>query len=231
MAAFSEKQGVLVQIHLSETQHEVEQCLQKHGVRPTMLLDRLGLLTPLVLLAHGVHLNAAELDLIAARGATLVTNPVSNMKLAVGGVFPYTEAARRGIPVALGTDGAASNNSLDLFQDMKIFTLLQKHALQDASALPAAETWSIATGARAPLLGQSGRIAVGEKADLLLLRQTDPELTPAHDFISNLVYAASGQVVDTVIVNGRILMQNRFIDGEEATRTEAAARARTLPSV
>ncbi|MEO5330704.1 MAG: amidohydrolase [Magnetococcus sp. YQC-5] len=229
-ADFSAKHDLPVHIHLSETRHEVEECLNKHGVRPAFHLDRQGLLTPRVILAHGVWLDDDELDLIAQRGATLVTNPISNMKLAVGGVFPYTKAASRGIPMALGTDGAASNNALDLFADLKTFALIQKHAQQDPTTLPAHAAWLVATGAKAPLLGQSGRIAPGEKADLLLIKHDAPEMTPCHDLISNLVYVATGHVVDTVIVAGKILMQNRVIPGEAELLDEVRARARRLCS-
>ena len=225
---YSAKHDLPVHIHLSETLYEVEQCLREHGVRPTVYLDQQGLLHPKVLLAHAVHLDDDELDLIAKRGPTLVTNPVSNMKLAVGGVFPYRKAVARDIPIALGTDGAASNNTLDMFQDMKVLTLIQKHADQDPTVLPATEAWSVATGAKAPLLGQRGRIAVGEKADLLLLRYTDVETTPNHHFLSNMVYAATGHLVDTMIVDGQVLMQNRQVQDEAKILYEANQRAKKL---
>ncbi|MBF0283944.1 MAG: amidohydrolase [Magnetococcales bacterium] len=227
-AEFSQRHGVPVHIHLSETHHEVEECLKQHGVRPAFLLDRVGLLTPLVYLAHGVYLDDDELDLIARRGATLVTNPISNLKLAVGGIFPYARAAARGIPVALGTDGAASNNTLDMFQDLKIFALMQKHREGDPTVLPAAEAWAAATGSRAPVFGQSGRIGVGEAADFLLIRRDVPEMTPEHCFTSNLVYSATGAVVDSVVVDGRVLMQGRHVEGEEAIRQEARERAKRV---
>ncbi|MBF0399924.1 MAG: amidohydrolase [Magnetococcales bacterium] len=225
---FAARHDLVVHIHLSETLHEVEQCVQAHGLRPAFYLDRLGLLHPNILLAHGVHLDAAELDLIARQGATIVTNPVSNMKLAVGGVFPYRQAADRQIPIALGTDGAASNNTLDMFQNMKLFSLLQKHADQDPTVLPAEEAWAIATGCRAPIFGQSGRLAVGEKADFILLRHTLPEVTPTHHLISNTVYAATGHVVDTVVVDGRVLMHNRHVEAEEEICHEVRVRAKRL---
>ena len=227
-AGFAETHRLPVQIHLSETRAEVASCLRDHQVRPSMHLERQGLLTERTLLAHGVHLDESELDLIAARGATLVTNPASNMKLAVGGVFPYPAVRARGIPVALGSDGASSNNSLDLFADLKLFSLIQTHAAGDATLLPAAEALAIARGARAPLLGQSGRIAPGEPADLILLRRDAPEMTPQHDFNSNLVYAANSALVDTVVVAGRVLMRNRRIPDESEIRREAAARAHAL---
>lgn len=227
-ADFSAQHNLNVHIHLAETQQEVRDCLRLHGVRPALHLDHQGLLTPRTLLAHGVWLDDDELDLIALRGATLITNPTSNMKLAVRGVFPYPKVARRAIPMALGTDGAASNNSLDLFQELKTFALIQKHANEDPSTLPALAAWEIATGAKAPIFGQSGRIAPGENADLLLIRRDLPEMTPEHNFISNLVYSATGHVVDTVIVAGKILMQNRIIPGEAEMRQELLAKTAQL---
>lgn len=228
VAEFSQRHQLPIHIHLSETAEEVGTCLRNHQVRPAHYLDRVGLLTPRTLLAHGVHLDDGELDLIAARGATIVTNPVSNLKLAVGGVFPFARAVQRGIPVGLGTDGASSNNTLDLFQEMKVLSLIQKHADGNPTVLPAAQAWRVATGAGAPLLGQSGRIAVGEPADLLLIRRDRVEMTPEHDFISNLVYAATGSVVDTTIVAGRVLMHQRRIEGEAEIREEVARRAHRL---
>ncbi|MBF0382530.1 MAG: amidohydrolase [Magnetococcales bacterium] len=228
-AEFSDRHNLPVHIHLSETPFEVSECLKNHGVRPAVHLDQQGLLTPRTILAHGVCLDDAELDLIAKRGSTIVSNPISNMKLAVGGVFPYLKAAERGIPIGLGSDGAASNNSLDMFQEVKTFSLIQKHANNDPTVLKAADAWRVVTGVDAPLLGQgSGLLKVGENADIVLVRRQEPELTPNHDFVSNMVYSATGHVVDTVVVAGKILMKNRIIDGESEIRQEAAARAKSL---
>src|SRR5262249_55209317 len=148
----SRERGVPVQIHCAETKEEVDACRADHGVTPVGLLDRCGVLSPSTVLAHCVWLDDDDLALIADRGATVVTTPVSNMKLAVGGVFRYDAARRAGIPVGLGTDGAASNNALDLLADTKVLALVQKHTSGDAAAMPAAEAWAIATGARAPFL-------------------------------------------------------------------------------
>src|SRR5205085_11656058 len=141
---------------------------------------------------------------IAEGGATVVTNPVANLRLAVGRVFPYGAARRHGVAVGLGTDGAGSNNSLDLIADMKTFALIQKHEARDAAAIPAAEVWDVATGVRAPVL-RGSRLGVGEPADFLLLRADTPELGIG-DFVADLVYAASGSIVDTTVVDGRALM-------------------------
>jgi 5-methylthioadenosine/S-adenosylhomocysteine deaminase len=227
IAELSSERHLPVQIHLSETEAEVQDCVAAHGVRPAPYLDRIGLLTPRTLLAHGVWLDDDEFALVAERGATVVTNPVSNLKLAVGGVFPYAKARAHGIPVGLGTDGAASNNSLDLFQEVKHLALMQKHAERDPAAMPATEAWAVATGQRARLLGQSGRLAVGEPADFLLVRRDAPELTPG-DLVANLVYAAPGSVVDTTVVAGQVLMRGGVIGDEAEVRAGAIESARRL---
>jgi len=216
-----------VHIHLSETEEEVQRCVDAHGVRPAVYLDRVGLLGPRTLLAHGVWLDDDELALVGQRGATVVTNPVSNLKLAVGAVFRYDAARAQGILVGLGTDGAGSNNSLDLFQDVKVLALLQKHEARDPAVMPAAEAWAVATGQRAPLLGQSGGLAVGEPADFVLVRTEVPELSLG-DFTANLVYAVSGAVVDTTVVDGVVLMRDGIVEGEAEVRARARERARRL---
>jgi 5-methylthioadenosine/S-adenosylhomocysteine deaminase len=227
IAELSSERDLRVHVHLSETEGEVQDCVAAHGVRPAPYLDRIGLLSPRTLLAHGVWLDDDELALVGERGATVVTNPVSNLKLAVGRVFPYAKARRQGIPVGLGTDGASSNNSLDLFQDMKHLALVQKHAERDPAAMPATEAWAVATGQRAPALGQTGRLAVGEPADFLLVRSYAPELTPG-DLTANLVYAAAGSVVDTTVVAGQVLMRGGEIGDEAEVRNGALASARRL---
>jgi 5-methylthioadenosine/S-adenosylhomocysteine deaminase len=227
ISAAAEEHGVPVHIHLSETRDEIESCLAEHGVRPAAYLDRLGLLGPRTLLAHGVWLDDDELDLIAERGATVVTNPVANMKLGVGRAFPYREARRRGVAVGLGTDGPGSNNSLDLFSEMKFCALIQKHAAGDPTVAPADEVWAAAIGGRAPLLGQPGRLAAHDPADFLLLRIDVPELAPG-DLLAGLVYAASGSVVDTTVVGGRALMRSGVVEGAEEVIARAVERARRL---
>lgn len=227
-AQFAETHGINLHIHISETLQEVNDCLNRYGMRPAFHLDRLGFLHQRTILAHGVFLDDAELDLIAQRRATLITNPSSNLKLAVGGIFPYERVAARGIAVGLGSDGAASNNSLDMFQELKTFALVQKHAQGDPTAMPAPLALELAMGRHAPILGQSGIIAPGQPADLLLIRTTDPEMIPPLNLASNLVYSATGHVVDTTIVAGRVLMRHRVIEGEEEIRQEVTARARKI---
>ncbi|HET7485336.1 MAG TPA: amidohydrolase [Solirubrobacterales bacterium] len=215
-----------VQIHLSETEREVSDCLEQHGLRPAAYLDRLGMLGPHTVLAHGVWLDEDELELIAERGCTVVANPVANMKLAVGGVLPYPAARRAGIAVGLGTDGAGSNDSLDLLSDLKVFALAQRQVADDPAVLPAGEAWRIATGAAAPMLG-AGKLQVGEPADFLLLRAGAPELGLG-DLHSDLVYAANGSVVDTTVVGGQVLMRGGEVPGLEEIVARAVERSQRL---
>jgi len=222
----SAERDLPVQIHLSETEKEVQDCLAEHGERPAHYLDRLGLLSERTILAHGVWLDPEELALVAERGATVVSNPAANMKLAVGGVFPYPAAKAAGVSVGLGTDGAGSNDSLDLFADLKLFALAQKHAASDPTAIEAAEAWAVATGARAPLLGATP-LQPGAPADFLLLRPDAPELGIG-DLTSDLVYAAAGATVDTTVVAGQVLMRNGTLPGLGEIVTKAAERARRL---
>jgi 5-methylthioadenosine/S-adenosylhomocysteine deaminase len=220
------ERGLPVQIHLSETEKEVQDCIAKHGERPAHYLDRLGMLGERTVLAHGVWLDPEELALIAERGATVVANPAANMKLAVGGVFPHPAAKAAGVKVGLGTDGAGSNDSLDLLADLKLFALTQKHATGDPTAIDAAEAWAVATGARAPLLGATP-LEPGAPADFLLLRPNTPELSIG-ELTSDLVYAASGAVVDTTVVAGRVLMRNGEIPGLDEIVAKTTERAHRL---
>jgi 5-methylthioadenosine/S-adenosylhomocysteine deaminase len=228
-----------IQIHLSETEDEVRECVAAHGVRPAAYLDRLGLLSERTVLAHGVWLDQAELELIAERGCTVVANPVANMKLAVGAVLPYPAARAAGVRVGLGTDGPGSNDSLDLLADLKLFALSQRHAAGDATVIPAREAWDIATGASSPLLStglhqlfhpadrQVDAVRVGGPADFLLLRAGAPEHALG-DLHSDLVYAASGSVVDTTVVAGQVLMRGGEVPGIDEVVAHAAERAQRL---
>lgn len=232
-ADLAREREVPVHIHLSETEQEVSDCVERHGVRPAAYLDRLGMLGERTVLAHGVWLDREELELIAERGCTAVANPVANMKLAVGGLLPYPAARKAGVAVGLGTDGPGSNDSLDLFSDLKIFALSQRHVSGDATVLPAEEAWQVATAARAPILrgyedGElGGGIRIGGPADFLLLRADSYELGLG-DLYSDLVYAASGSIVDTTVVAGRALMRNGAVEGANEIVSRAAERARRL---
>jgi 5-methylthioadenosine/S-adenosylhomocysteine deaminase len=173
-----------------------------------------------------VWLDEAEFELIAERGATVVTNPAANMKLAVGGAFPYPRAAEAGVSVGLGTDGVSSNSNLDMFEEVKLLALVQKHASGDPSTLPAEDALAVARGLRSPALGATP-LEAGQPADFLLLRGSDPQLS-AGDLDADLVYAAGGAVVDTTVVAGRVLMRDRVVPGAEELVAELRSRAARL---
>lgn len=240
-AELGTERGIPIHIHLSETEQEVSDCLERHGARPAAYLDRLGLLSERTILAHGVWLDEEELALIAERGCTVVTNPVANMKLAVGGAFPYPAAREAGVAVGLGTDGPGSNDSLDLLADLKLLALIQRHSSGDPAVLPAAEAWSVATGGEAPFL-QGGAneghavaarrtrrspLEIGAPADFLLLRSESPELSLG-DLHADLVYSANGSIVDTTVVGGQILMRGGEVPESEEIVTRAVERSRRL---
>jgi 5-methylthioadenosine/S-adenosylhomocysteine deaminase len=226
IAEVAAERGITAQVHLSETEQEVADCLEARGKRPAAFLDELGFLGPKTVLAHGVWLDEAELELIADRGATVVANPAANMKLAIGGVLPYPAAARAGVRLGLGTDGTSSNSNLDSFEEVKLFALSQKHASGDSATLPASEALAIARGMRSPALGGTP-LAIGQPADFLLLRGHDPELS-AGDLDADLVYAAGGAIVDTTVVAGEVLMRSREVRGAEEAVAQVRARAARL---
>ena len=227
-AEVAAEREISLQIHLSETEQEVEDCLNTNGKRPAAYLDELGFLGPRTVLAHGARLDYSELELIAERGSTVVTNPAANMKLAVGGSFPYPRAERAGVSIGLGTDGVSSNSNLDMFEEVKLFALIQKHSRGDPATLPADEAIAIARGLRSEVVGGTP-LEPGQPADFLLLRGSDPELS-AGDLDTDLVYAAAGSIVDTTVVAGRVLMRDRVVPGADELAAEVRARAARLTS-
>lgn len=228
-ASFAEERGLLIHIHLSETRQEVEDCLKEHGVRPVEYLDRIGFLGPRVVAAHGVWLSEREMEILGQRGVKVVHNPVSNMKLAVGGVFPYQDLKTKGVEVVLGTDGPCSNNNLDMLESAKVAALLQKHHRADPEALTAEEALEMITSRGARVFGlEMGRLAEGELADLLLLDPHEVTLVPNFNLSSDLIYACNGSCVDTVICDGKVLMRNRKVPGEEELLQEAMRVAHDL---
>lgn len=205
----SRKYRVGIHTHIAETKEEVEMMEKKYGKRPVEHLDKLDFLGPEVLAAHCVWLTKKEIEVIKEKGVKPVHNPVSNMKTA-SGVAPIPEMMEAGIPVALGTDGAASNNSLDMFSEMKFAALLNKVHKLDPTVVPAQAVLEMATIKGAIGLGlqrEIGSLEVGKKADIVLVDLKKPHLAPLHNVISHLVYSAVGSDVDTVIVDGEVLMQ------------------------
>ena len=223
VADFGKQHHLLVHIHLSETAREVEDSLKQFGGRPTYYLDGLGFWNDHTIAAHCQHLTRGELDVLAEHNVIAVHNPVANMKLASGPGFPFADARKRGVRIVLGTDGPSSNNSLDLFQDMKLAALLQKQISGDPTLMSADEIYTIASKAGFAAFGiEAGRVAVGQEADFLLVRLDLPEMVPLHNLQSNLVYAASGYCVDTTICAGKVLMEHRQVADEERILRRAA---------
>ncbi|MCK5682335.1 amidohydrolase [bacterium] len=228
---FAAEHDLMIHTHLSETEQEVKDCLKAHGLRPVEYLAELGLLSEKMVAAHAVWLDDNEMQLLEKHQVKVINNPVSNMKLAVGKTFSYRHFVEHGVQVGLGTDGCASNNNLDMFETMKFSALLQKFAISDPTVQPADEVWRMATVTGAQIFGLNGGvIAVGRDADLLLIDCDRPEMAPGHNLISDLVYSASGAVVDTTIVAGKVLMQGRKVEGEAEIIASARAAARQLLS-
>lgn len=207
------KYDVGIHIHMNETIKEINDIGEAHdNKRPFELLDSIGFLGDDVVAAHCVWLDENEMKLIKDNGVSVSHNPCSNMKLASGSA-PVGELLDKGINVALGTDGASSNNNLDMFDEMKFASLLSKVSTLNPSVLNANEVINMATinGAKALNL-DVGSIEVGKKADLILVDTNTPNMTPSSAIIaSNLVYSANGSNVDTTICNGQVLMENKKV--------------------
>ncbi len=218
---FAGENDLLIHIHVSETVKEVEDCLAQYGLRPVQWLDKIGLLGPNVIAAHVVHVNHAEIGILAQRGVKVVHNPVSNMKLASGS-FPYGKMVARGVDVLLGTDGCSSNNNLDMMEEMKVATLHAKLLLDDPTALPTKTVFDMATVNGARALGlDCGEIAEGKLADCMLVDLSNHRLVPGYHLIDDIVYSADSSCIDTVLCDGRILMQNGRVGGEAEIVAEA----------
>lgn len=229
LAELSAERGLRVHIHLSETMGEVEGCVREHGVRPVPYLDRLGLLSDRCFVAHAVHLTDEEIDTLAARGVHPLHCPISNLKLSSGGPMRYARMRSAGIEVLIGTDGAASNNNLDLIEELKFAALLSKHETADPTSLPAKEALAMATSWAARAFGiDAGEIAVGRLADMILVDLSNPFLFPGHDLAADLVYSAAGRAVRTTICDGKVLMEDGVIPDEAEVRAEVRARLSRL---
>ncbi len=209
IAEYARENGYGMQVHLSETEQEVNDSLRQYGVRPAIQLDREGVLTEKTVAAHCVWLDEEEQTLLARRGVSAIHCPVSNLKLA-SGISPVTAMMQNGVRVCLGTDGSASNNALDMLSDMKVAALLPKGTRREPAALPAAEVLAMATsqGAKAQGRDDCGVIAPGMDADLVMLDGTAPNLFPSHNPLSTAVYAAHGGNVCMTMVRGKILYEN-----------------------
>ncbi len=226
---FAQENNVKIHLHLSETKGEVDECIKQHGTTPVRYLDQLGILSPNLILAHMIWVDEEEIELVAKSGASVVHNPASNMKLASGYAFPYEEYIKHGINVGLGTDGCSSSNNLDMFTAMRLASLLGKVWRYDSTAVNAENIFASATKIGANALGlNTGSIEEGALADLSLIDLNRPELVPMNNLCSNLVYSTSGACVDTFIVDGKILMENGKVEGEDEIIAQAKELANRL---
>lgn len=217
MASLAEKYQAPCYMHCCETKAEVEGCLERHGLTPPQLLGRMGLFNYGGGGFHCVWMSDEDIELFARKGIYAVTNPASNVKLA-SGVAPVDKMLSAGVPMAIGTDGAASNNALDMFREMYLASCMQKLSLMDASAGKAEEILTMACvgGARAMGLDDCDDIAPGKKADLCVIDLHRPNMQPELNIPKNLVYSGSKENVRLTMVNGRILYENgEFFVGEE----------------
>lgn len=228
-AEFSRQQNIGIHVHLSETEGEVKDCVEKTGMRPPALLDKCGCINPRTVAAHCCWLDTADCTLLGDRGAYASHNPTSNMKLAVHRAMPYAWLKDAGAGVCLGTDGCASNNNQDMFEEMKFAALLQKFFWNSQTLLPAEQALAMATANGAAAMGfDGGRLEKGAAADIVLLDRNAVCNTPLHNPVSNAIYSCNGSAVTTVLCQGRILMQDRLVPGEEEILAGARTAAASL---
>lgn len=207
-ARMAADRGVRLHTHVAETKKEYEDCIREHGMTPAAYLNQLGVFDVPAIAAHSLYLDENDLEIYHDKGVTAVYNPTSNCKLA-SGINTIDRFLEYGVNVALGTDGAASNNNLNLFEEMHMASLLTKGVTLDPCAVPADTALRLATinGARALGFDGVGTLETGNPADLILIDLNKPHLYPMHDLKSAIVYSAQGSDVDTMICDGRILME------------------------
>ncbi|MCQ2158923.1 MAG: amidohydrolase family protein, partial [Bacteroidales bacterium] len=198
--------------HLCETKTEVDDCLKAHGCTPVEYLDSLGILGDDVIAAHCVHLTDNDIRILSERGVYVAHCPASNMKLG-SGRFNYEKSGE--LKMTLGTDGASSNNNLDMREEMKLAAFYAKSS-GNPETLPASEVlkWATYNGAKAFGI-DAGEIAEGKLADCILVNLDDPKMVPCFNLTANWVYSADSSMIDTVICNGKVIMEHRHVPGEE----------------
>ncbi|MCR4401428.1 MAG: amidohydrolase [Firmicutes bacterium] len=223
-------------IHLSETEGEVRECKALHGgLSPVELMDSYGLFEFPVLAAHCVHVSERDIEILSEKGVGVAHNPGCNMKIA-SGIAPVPRMLQAGVKVGLGTDGAASNNNLDLLEETRIAAFLHKLASNDPTVLAAPEALCLATLGSARAIGLEARIGTleaGKKADIVLMDATGPHMHPHHDIVSHIVYSARSSDVRTVIIDGNVVMEDGVLThvDEKEVLARAEERARALVCV
>ncbi|MCK4487089.1 MAG: amidohydrolase [Desulfobacterales bacterium] len=230
----ADEAGSLFQIHVAETQTEVKEIKQRQGVNSVQYLNRIGVLNARTLLVHAIWVNEADIACMARHGVGVSVATESEMKLA-SGVAPIPEFLKKGLAVGIGTDGSASNNNLDMFQEMDTAAKLHKVTTGDPTVLDARQVLTLATRSGAEAIGlgkQIGSLEKGKKADLIIIDTHKPHLTPLYDPVSHLIYAASGSDVRDVIIDGRLVVQDRalFTINVEAVMDAVERLARQIAS-
>jgi len=228
-AEFAAQNNIMISIHLAETEYEVASCKEEHnGMTPVEYLNSIGFLSSRVVAAHCVHVTDNDCRILAETGTVVAFNPCSNLKL-MSGLMPFRKMLNAGVRVTIGTDGNASNNNLSMFDEMKFAAMVAKLAEGSVTACTADEIYQSATSKAAKAVGlDGGELASGKLADILLLDANHPSLVPCHNLVSNLVYSADESCVDTVICDGRIVMQNHTVPGEEEILCKAREFAAKL---
>ena len=211
VAAEAKKENMGIHVHLSESESEISQIQEKYGCTPIALAEKCGIFDVPALAAHCVQVTDEDIEILKRKNVSVVTNPASNMKLG-NGFAPIAKMLDAGVNVCLGTDGAASNNCLNMFHELSLLTLIHKGTGKTPQCVSAKEGFRIATINGAKALGlekEIGSIEAGKKADLAILDLNTPSLTPRNNLIAGLSYSANGSEVDTVIINGQITMEGR----------------------
>jgi 5-methylthioadenosine/S-adenosylhomocysteine deaminase len=227
VAGLARRLNIPIQIHLAETSAETGMSEERHKMRPVAILDSLKFWAPVTIAAHAVWINAEEIALLRQRNVGVSNNPESNMKLS-SGTAPVMGYRQAGVNVGLGTDGAASNNDLDMFEAMRQAAFQQKLVTMDPTAISAPEALEMATIGGARVVGQQARIGsleAGKRADLIVVDMSRPRQQPLFDPVAQLVYASRGDDVETTIVNGKVLMRNRKVLTLDEARVLSDARA------
>jgi 5-methylthioadenosine/S-adenosylhomocysteine deaminase len=229
--AKAREDGIPLHYHANETTDEVDPIVEEEGERPLEYARGLDMTEESDFVAHGVHLDKTEIDLLAEMGTAVIHCPASNMKLA-SGMAPVQQLLDAGVAVGLGTDGVASNNDLDVFDEMRDAAMVGKLAANDASAVPAESVVQMATEESASALGfDSGRVEAGANADLAVVDLAAPHLTPHHDLSSHLVYAARGSDVRHTLCDGAVLMRDREVLTLDAEDVRERAEQRAAAAV
>ena len=218
----AKKNNLGVTIHLSESQNEIENIKKAYGISPIELMNEAGLFDVPVLAAHCVWIDDNDIEIMQKKNVSVATNPKSNLKLA-NGIAPLNKMYEKGINITIGTDGAASNNSLNMFSEMNYTALIHKGMTHDPTVMSAGDILKFATKNAAKAIGNNrlGEIKEGMIADITVLDIDCPQFTPQNNLVSALVYSATGYETDTVIINGKILMENKIITSVDTERVYA----------